>query len=245
MNGMSDLELIDMYFSGSMSTVDKKTFEQRCESDSQFAEAVAFYILSRQQLKQNLREEKKKEFLVDYEKLAGREGTSGNKRNWIGYISAAAACIALVVVYFVFVQGRQPETIASNYIENNLSTLSTTMGAGEDSLQLGIAAYNNGAYREAENIFISLTNHRDLSAESTKYLGITYLKMNEYDKAIEQFDKLNKTQLFTNPAKFYLALTLMKRSGEGDVNRAKQLLHEVVDEKLPGHQEASAWVDNL
>lgn len=243
---MSNLEFIEHYFSGRLSTSDRALFEARCENDVDFANDVAFYIAARQQLQDTLHEEKKKEFLLEYDRLSGQESAMRQPATtWWPYV-AAAACIALVVVFFTIFRPQGPTRIANTYIKENLSTLSTTMSSSEDSLQLGIARYNEGRYEDAKTIFISLAKRGNLAAESTKYLGITHLKLEEFDEAIDQFDKLGShTQLYANPAKFYTAITLMKRAEGNDIDEAKRLLQEVVNEKLSGYKEAEVWLDKL
>jgi tetratricopeptide (TPR) repeat protein len=243
---MNDLELIDHYFSGTMPRSDRALFEERCERDAAFANEVAFYIASRQQLREALHEQKKKEFAIEYQRLSSKENTVRpiTSTRWL-YV-AAAACIALVIVFFTVFRPQDPSRIASSYIKENLTTLSTTMSSGEDSLQLGIARYNEGRYQDAKTIFNSLAKRGNLAAESTRYLGITHLKLEEYDEAIVQFNKLSThTQLYANPAKFYTAITLMKRAQGNDIEEAKKLLQEVVNEKLSGYREAELWLDKL
>ncbi len=243
---MNNLEFIEHYFSGSLPPSDRALFEERCENDAAFANEVAFYIAARQQLQDALREDKKKEFLLEYQRLAGQEGITRQPTTTRWLYVAAAACIALVVVFFTIFRPQGPERIANTYIKENLTTLSTTMSSGEDSLQLGIARYNEGRYEEAKNIFSSLAKRGNLAAESTKYLGITHLKLEEFDEAIVQFDKLGShTQLYANPAKFYTAITLMKRAEGNDIEEAKRLLQEVVNGKLSGYKEAEVWLDKL
>ena len=238
------LEYIEAYFSNGLSPEETLAFEKRCEEDQEFAREVSFYITSRSQLRALLKEQKRGEFKVLYDELAQKKSEKTGVQRWIPYlITAAAASILIFVVVTLNAPGAQK--LAEGYIEQNLSTLSVTMG-GQDSLQIAIHAFNEKDFERAEGIFQSLAVHDDLTAESTKYLGITYLVQQRYDEAIEQFDKLSAhSHLYANPGKFYGALTRMKRSTGTDVEDAKRLLKEVVDQKLPGRNEASEWIDRL
>ena len=244
---MSELEYIEDYFANTLSGKDKKAFEARCENDPDFAKAVGFYILSRQTLHDALTEDKKKEFLEQYHQLALENTEAGTgRRTWFSYIAAAAACILLLIAYLTYSPGKSPEKLADAYIEENLTTLSTTMSGATDSLAMAIGAFNDKDYGKAETIFQLLGKNEDLLPETTEYLGITYLKTGQYDKAIEQFDKLiSITGLYANPGKFYMAVTLMKRAGDGDSEKAKRLLQEVISGRLPGYKEASVWMKDL
>src|SRR5690606_32658098 len=107
-------------------------------------------------------------------------------------------------------------------------------------------AYNNNEYEKAEDIFQALEQHEYLRPETSKYLGILYLKIDKNDQAIEQFDKLSGyTNLYANPGKFYGAVARIKRSAGDDIEVAKKLLHEVIDQQLPGYKEASLWINRL
>jgi tetratricopeptide (TPR) repeat protein len=167
-----------------------------------------------------------------------------NRMLWWG--SAVAAAVALLIAFLTFSPKTTPSRLANAYIEDNLSTLSTTMSAETDRLAEGINAFNRKDFAAAEEIFLSLSDNVELAPETAKYLGITYLHTGDYEGAIEQFHKLiSFTNLYANPGKFYLAITLMKRSAGGDEERARKLLEEVVEQKLPGNKEASDWLTRM
>src|SRR5690554_1125221 len=60
-------------------------------------------------------------------------------------MAIAAGLVVLLVAFAVLYQPKQNiNLLAENYINAHLSQLGQTMNATSDSLQLGIAAYNNG-----------------------------------------------------------------------------------------------------
>ena len=68
-------------------------------------------------------------------------------------------------------------------------------------------------------------------------------RLNNYDKALEYFTILEAdTGLYSNPGKFYKAITLLKRNKDGDKDAAKLLLEQVRDENLEGKKEAEEWL---
>ena len=75
-------------------------------------------------------------------------------------------------------------------------------------------------------------------------MGIVYLRLANYDKAFLYFQQLENYPLYSNPAIFYQALTLMKRNGPGDKQNAKQLLQQVVKDNLEGKAVAQQWLKN-
>lgn len=237
---------IDNYFGGTLTTAERLAFEKRCEEDEAFAEEVAFYIASRDAIKKEAHLERKKEFEELYRQHTPASRPEGIVRKLVPYISAAAACLLVFFAWMLFMKPADPRKLASAYIDNNLSTLSITMSAAKDSVQIGIANYNDKHYAEAEKIFKSLKADNEVAPDAIKYLGILYLQTGRYDEAIAQFDTLAKYgTLFANPALFYKAVVLMKRSASGDREAAKDLLEEVVKKDLSGSKEAREWLNKL
>lgn len=243
---MNELEYIENYFANALSPREREAFEEKCEGDPVFAEEVAFYILSRQALHETSLEEKKSAFLEQFRQRANETGGARTStQRWIYYVSAIAASVLLLIVFLVRSPNDRPEHLADAYISSNLSSLSTTMSATGDSLAMGVTAYNSREFETASNIFRLLERKEDVGVKATEYLGISYLASGKYDEAVAQFEKMiGFTDLHANPGKFYLAITLMKRSEPGDEERAKALLNEVVSRKLPGYREASVWIDD-
>ena len=166
-------------------------------------------------------------------------------RTLIPYSTAAAACLLIFIGWLYFFSNPSPQHLAEGYINDNLYTLSVTMGT-QDSLQLGIEAYNRQDYLTAEKIFLSLSQKNDQTVEAIKYLGIVYLMTGAYDKAIEKFEALSAyPNLYANAGPFYKAIALMKRSVGNDQEEAKQILRQVIEQQLPGHKEALHWIDHL
>ena len=76
-----------------------------------------------------------------------------------------------------------------------------------------------------------------------KYIGIVYLRLGKYDKALDYFQQLwNIKGLYFNPGLFYQAITLLKRNQTGDFDHAKKLLEQVDQFNLAGSEEARKWL---
>lgn len=244
------LSYIDNYFNGSLSAEEKSSFENRCASDPAFAKEVAFYIAARDELKAVVADQKKQEFDTLYRNLSasGNVSNGGSVRRMMPWAVSAGACLLLFLGWQLFFTSPSPQKMANRYIDDNLQTLGVTMGSGSrDSLQAGIAAYNNKEYPKAEMTFTNLIQKNDsVASEAVRCLGIVYLVTERYDEAIQQFDLLAADdRLYANPALFYKAVTLLKRSQEGDRDKAKALLEEVVSKNLSGSKEAAQWLKDL
>lgn len=240
----NSLGYIDDYFAGRLTSAEKKVFENQCEADPAFAEEVAFMISVRDGLKQELYAQKKKQFDDLYKELSNpnKETTISIFRRTAPYI-AAACLVILVALIFLFKQP-SPQSLANSYINENFNTLGATMG-NADSLQMGIAAYNNKDYKEAERIFKTLVGKPDVSDKALASLGIVYMVTEKYSEAVQQFDALSQQNLHANPGLFYKALVLLKRNKGDDKVNAKRILQEVIQKDLPGRSEAQVWIKNL
>src|SRR5688572_21776111 len=117
------LEYIDQYFTGQLSAPEKTAFEEKCESDPGFAEDVAFYIQVRSGLKNELYEEKKKQFHEQFLSLSSKQERKSQApvRRLFPYIAAvAAACIIFFIAWQFFFKTTNSQTIADEYINQNL-----------------------------------------------------------------------------------------------------------------------------
>ncbi len=243
---MNDTELIAAYFEGNLSAGEKTAFEERCATDAGLAEDVAAYLMARSALKQEVKEQKKREFDKMYQELSASKPVRKLPFKAIS-LYAAAACIALIAGWLVFFRQPGPEDLAREYITGNLKTLSLSMGGATDTpnLQRGISAYNEGRYDEAIVQFRALEKDNLLRPEALRNLGLSHLAKSEYPQAIAAFDTLSRMKLFSNPGLFYKALAHLKRGGEGDQEQAVKYLREVVQQDLFGKKQAEAWLKEL
>lgn len=229
-------EYIEAYFEKQLSSPERKLFEERCVQDNAFAKEVAFYISSREAIRQELLEQKK--VLWASGAVNSRKMTI---RIWLPY--AAAACVILFFALYFLYSSSAPERMASKYIQENLSQLSQSMDASPDSLQQGIAAYNNKDFNTALQLFENLYKSHPENNNALKYAGLVYLSIKNYDKAIRMFDELaGKKGLYSNPGLFYKAIALLQRNKGTDEDQAKQLLEKVVSQQSDGSTEAVKWL---
>ncbi|QMU29932.1 zf-HC2 domain-containing protein [Adhaeribacter radiodurans] len=178
-------------------------------------------------------------------------------------LATIAASIALVLItYFGFFQPKNNiQVLANSYFKENLQHLNQTKSdpadtlqfgiagkikkrnTAQDSLQLGISAYNNQDYNKALKFFQKIyKNHPELS-EAEKYSGFIFLATKEYDKALQAFENLaNIKNTPNNPGLFLQALTYMQRNQVSDKQKAKQLLEQVVNNQAEGYKEAEQWL---
>ncbi|MEJ7736676.1 MAG: tetratricopeptide repeat protein [Chitinophagaceae bacterium] len=243
---MSDpQEYIEAYFSKELDDIEKAHFEERCSNDPVFAKEVAFYITSREAVRQMLLEQKQKEWQENEHGGKVRTITSLKRRTparWLPY--AAAACIIFAAGLFLMNSSGTPQKLANQYVKENFNVLSQTMDASEDSLQQGIAAYNNKDYDRALQIFQKIGQSDPGHGNAKKFIGYVYLVTKDYDKALQQFDELARMKdLYKNPGLFLKAITLLQKNGQQDKMQAKRLLERIISENAEGSKEASIWLE--
>lgn len=246
---MNDLqEYIEAYFQKSLSPEEKKIFEDRCVNDERFAKEVSWFVASREAVRRMLLDEKK----MEWSNLVSRSSTQDmpvpkliTMRRRIIYIAAAAVLLIAVALWFPF-QSQTPQKLVNQYLHNNYSVLSQTMGVGQDSLQKGIGAYNNKDYTKALELFEGYYRKHPEKVQTKFYIGLVYLATKDYDKALQQFQELSEAkELASNPGMFFMALTLINRNNEGDRARAKDLLSRVVQANQTGSEEAIKLLKRL
>lgn len=242
---MDNFAYIDNCLNEEISPEQKKAFEQRIVDDPVFAEEVAFFLAAKKAIAEEKSNEKERfrELYEQYNKdNPSIPPRATVKRLW-PYIAAAAAIMVGIVFGWNFLF-RQPSSqqMADEYVQKQFQALPVSMGGGEDSLQQALRLYNEGSQEQALQTLEILAQKDTTFIDAIKYAGIVSLQTGEYDKAIQYFTSLSKFRLYTNPGKFYQALTLMKRNRPGDKQQAKLLLDDVVQNNLEGKEMATQWL---
>jgi hypothetical protein len=217
---MNDLEYIDNYFADRLNAADKLAFEQKLANDSAFAEDVAFFANTKALEREKVLSEKHAQW---------NKKPSGTVLNFRLLSVGLAAALLLVMGWWLYVQNTKPdlETLAQNYIDKELSTITTHLDDSVDSLDQGVELYNNGKFAEAYAILEKLNGMNAL-----EYKGLAALKNKNYSVAQKSFEKLaQNTNLIENKGKFYLALTYLQ---QGKRQKAEVLLQEIKKEGLFG-----------
>ena len=225
-------EQIDTYFQGKLSVDDKKAFEERLDIDPAFAENVAFYLASKATIQDaNLRQR--------HNQWQPNRQRANTVTLFTRLATGIAATLVLALSWWVLLKKPEntTEQMAMQYIEQNLMTLPVKMDETQDSLELGKRFYNDKKYPEAIAIFKKLL---DKEPQALEFTGLTAMQLNQYEGAISYFEKLAKnTELITNRGKFYTALVYFK---QGNTQKGKQILKEVIEQNLVGKKEAEDFL---
>ena len=239
-------EYIDEYFKGELKPEEARQFEQKIADDKDFAEEVAFYLSAKQVLKEEVINEKKRWFreMADQKGLFTK-GRQGGPVRMLWKYAAVAAVISCIFLagYLLTLKPASPSQMAGKYIQENLQTLGVRMGDNKDSLQNALRLYNEGKLTSSLDQLERIIQADTSDFTAKKYAGIVSLRLENYDRALSYFNQLeNRRGLYSNPAVFYKAITLMKRNQSGDKQQAELLLHQVVNKNLDGKEIAHEWL---
>jgi tetratricopeptide (TPR) repeat protein len=242
---MSDnLDYIDDYFSNGLSAEEQRLFDQRVSDDPAFAGDLAFYVSTMNVMKSESEDERKQRFRTLYEQ--GKKGQRAKSpRLLVPYLAAAAVIGLISIIIFLFYPVSTPSQLADNYINQNLAVLGVSMGDSQDSVQAALKMYNEGKLNEALAVFEQLNQSHPSDHKLKEYAGIVSLRLGDYDKALKHFHEFEALNLYANPGKFYVALTLLKRNENGDVAEAKKLLQQVTEQRLEHDADARRLLEKL
>jgi tetratricopeptide (TPR) repeat protein len=244
----NNLEYIDEYFQGIPVPGATTEFEKRVTEDPEFANDVAFYLASKQAIKQQSADQKKSRFKDIY--ALNTPGAIMPKPNLIRtlwpYMAVAAMVTGFVICWHIFIKPPSTQQLAQNYITENLGKLGVSMSSSKDELQRGLSFYNEGKLKQALQIFEKMIILDSNNFTAKKYAGITSLRLQQYDKAIHYFKLLeDQPNLYANPGAFLQATTLLKRNLPGDKQNAIELLNQVVQKDLEGKETAELWLKKM
>lgn len=246
---MESLEYIDAYFAGEFPPEEAGRFEKKIQEDPAFAGEVAYYLGVLSAARQVDRTARKERFRELYREGAGTGRTATvrrmDTRKWLVVTVAAAVLAMVILAWLLYLRPANPARLAERYIQQNLALLPAKMGSA-DSLVTGVNLYNSGKFAKALQQYEGILRLDSLNPVALNYAGIVSLRMENYDKALDYFIKLeHHTDPRVNPALFYEALTLLKRNHTGDSDHAKQLLRQIVENEWSRRADAQELLGKL
>ncbi|HXB30662.1 MAG TPA: tetratricopeptide repeat protein [Puia sp.] len=250
---MDNTDYIESYFTKELLPDQSREFEKRIESDPVFADEVAFYLSALTVSKELAHDEKKEHFKTLYEENSIRSQIPVRNisakhpfRKLIYYIAAAALVAGIIFGTYTFTNTVSAQELARNYETEELQKLGVTMGGSPDINQEGLNLYNDGKYAEALSYFETIIRSDSANSTAKQNAGLSALRLKRYDEALNWFKKLETyNKLYSNPAIFYQALTLMDRNQPGDDTQAKQLLEQIVQNNLDKKEVAEKWLKRI
>lgn len=237
---MTDWTTIEEYLSNRLPADERIRFEANLRTDSDLAEAVAFYATARQAIGQEAHDLRRAELLA-------RKPHQAQQRSWpFAWVAAAGLALLLGIGWILWTPQTTPPELADTYIDQHFMKPSVTMGATTDSLQQSLSFIEKGQLAEADQWLAGLLQRQPANADALKWAGIVLLRQGKYDEAIGRFQTLSRqNELYANPGLLYEAVARMKRNRPDDKVVAKSLLQTIVSQKLEGAEEAGRLLKKL
>jgi tetratricopeptide (TPR) repeat protein len=231
----ADLEILENYYEGRMSSSEKESFERLIVSDAQVAADLQNYITartaiaeaSRERLKQHLVESGKVNSLADRKKVP-----------FSRYLAIAASIAILIglgwsMFHFLRPQKSMQEIYLSYYERPDINEF-TVRGSDNDSSQLfwdqGLNYYSNHNIKMAAGEFNKMIRMNKSASASKAYfmLALCEMEMNETQKAMQTFGQVSDQSTFVYMKQYYSALCLIKMQKKKE---ASELLQKIIKDQ--------------
>lgn len=230
-----DLEILENYYEGRMSTSEKDAFEKLIVSDAEVAADLQNYVLSRTAISSGSNQRLKKHLIESVKVLP----VSGQRKIPFTRFLAIAASIAIlmgigwVIFKFVHPQKSTEEIYMAYYQRPDISEF-TVRGEDNDSSQLfwdqGLNYYANHKIEKAAAEFNKIIQVNKTTSASKAYfmLALCYMEMNNTQKAIQTFGQVSDQSNFVYMKQYYSALCLIKMDKKKE---ASDLLLKIVKDQ--------------
>ena len=151
---------------------------------------------------------------------------SGRKRSY--FLVAAAVAVFFMVSTFalMFLSEQGTDTLYAAYYSTNDLPFIIQRDESNTTLEQGVLAFQNRNYSEALAYFESYeVSNPETDVALYLYKGATYLELNNFDKAIEEFElAIDSNSIDATKGFWFKALTYLKA---GDEVRAKYVLTDI------------------
>jgi cytochrome c-type biogenesis protein CcmH/NrfG len=250
-------EIIDKYLNGELVGEELKAFENKLKTDRQLQKELKLerelnqIILDEDTL--DFRKEVigiRKEMQQQHESNKSQQTVSITSRKW--YLLAASIVVLVSLLgYLYFIQNQQisNEKLFAQYYSKYPADISERSGddLSDDPYILGLTEYSQNNFMDALPYLIIAIDKDSLNFPAHLYLGIIYLETNALPDAIKTFKTIttNPGNMFTNQAKWYLALTYIKTDNADYSEETKNLLISIVQNKGDRAKEAEELLDKL
>lgn len=205
-------ELIERYLQMQMDASERQAFERLLEDDTDLQERFDHHSRLMQLTEQ---EEGVAELSNNIYEIFEEQESKSTRRLYLQAAAFFLAAIGLVFTLKFFNSEKTPEELAVAYFEPFSDVV--TSRAGTDSLvAVAMTAYNREDYPNAITYFNQLDQPEN--SVFALYLGISYFSIQDYQKAMNVLDRLerNAPSNLTHTSKWYAALTALALNHEDD-----------------------------
>lgn len=239
--------LMESYLAGELSIDEKKSFEKRLKTDSEFKKDFEAYQEVSHQLEYKFKNHSDREAVkksIDqvadsyFEKKHPNENKQTKKSSFKPWKMGVAAMILILVGIYAYQEFSTP--VYSDY--NQYATISfQSRGEENKSLKEAEDAFNSHQFAEAASYFKALVKKND-NIEYKLYWAISLVEIDQFEKADELYlEILNGESVFVNEALWFGALSKLKQEN----NKATSQLLSQIPEESDRYEEAQKLYEKL
>ena len=246
--------LISAYLAGALTEEERKSVEDRCEKDAEFADIFRLQTQAEYVVYANARDKKREELnqMFDLMQRHGEISKGNNNIRWIVGVVIAATAAILLLFFWPDAAPDTPSDLYSEYIVQNTPELSfkRIIKPREDTLNESMSiqtwenaaqAFNEQDYSLSQQLISEvLEDTAFVQRETAQYfLGLSYLFSVDPEKeeititdhqqlqqAINSLEKVDPAHLYKESAIWYTALAYLKLE---DLAAAKEQLNRVLE----------------
>ncbi len=235
-------EKIEAFLNGEMDQEARLQFEKQLNANTALQEQVALYKDLQETLTASFANKTKEEALsATLTALGAEQNRPGAKvvpmrgrRTWM----AAAAIILLAVVSIFIINNNPDRTPQQLYASFAVyPQLSGTRGNNDSLFSAAVSLYNNKNYHAAIPLLqrYLATDSTDTETRLAYYASL--VETGNYAEAMQGLEKISATEnVFTNQAKWYTALCLLKQDKKEDCKAVLLTIPEGTDTYKQAHE---------
>lgn len=252
-------EKIEAYLTNKMNREERESFEANMQDDYALYDRVLkdakLYRMASIVASGNINEEKieKLERLSETIKGIKNEYVFTEKKAVNGYIlwpAAAAILLALFLsIKFLYIDKMKHNDIYNNYYKpiSSFFSIEKNYILNDSSLVKGFMnLYDNQNYDAFINQYKQVNVSKNVAVGDKSvlqfYAGVALMEQEQHPKAVEQFQQIQKGDLFYTEAQWYMALSCIS---EDDIKNAKELLNDLIGVDNQYSDEARAILNEL
>ena len=224
-------ERILRYIRGEMDPKEQASFEGEIDANAQLKEQLEVQLAAQGAIWAFGIAQERKELDALYEEASAEE-QQRNRRGTIAlysFVAVAAAIITLMMVFNPFQSTTDPVGLYATHYTREVAPETLSVVIKDSLLRLAHIHFNANTETdldEAVRLYELLLANEDSvpyekESEVHHFLGISYLELNQPDRAMEEFKKMT---VYTEYADWYIALAYLKK---GDADAAKLQLTKI------------------
>jgi len=239
---------IHRYLMGEMDAQSEKEFERKLNEDDELKKE---YELQKE-IKSAVQEDDIMELREQLEDLGHSEKSKRkihlNRSDILSIAASITLFIGVGLLMLFHNQRTYPDDLYASYFEPYPNIYSQRSVGGNSSpgetKKKAFLAYEQENWRESKSYFNELLEKNPDNVEYTFYLGVLNLKLDNPDKAIEQFQTIlqKNDPLFKGQTTWYIALGYLRKS---NIDKSAYFLNKIIREDMANKGKASELIKKL